>query len=122
MTPVDQSKLYRPDGAHKGNCYAAALASMLDIPLWMVPPFEDMRDTWETRTQEWLARCFGLRMVRAFPDDAVALPEYYIASGLSPRGVRHSVIYSHGALVHDPHPRRAGITDVEWTWHLGKQP
>lgn len=118
MTPVDQSKLYRPDAPHRGNCYAAALASLLDIPLWMVPAFEDMRDTWETRTQEWLGRCFGLCMVRTWPDDNPALPEFYMASGLSPRGVRHSVIYSNGTLVHDPHPSRAGIAEVEWNWHL----
>lgn len=119
MTPVDQSKLYRPDAAHRGNCFPAALASLLDVPLWMVPPFEEMRaEVWEPRTQEWLHRCFGLQLVREFPEDNRLLPEFYIASGYSPRGVRHSVIYSRGALVHDPHPSRAGIQAVEWTWHL----
>lgn len=36
MTPVMQSKLFAKDGIHAGNCFAAALASLLDLPLWMV--------------------------------------------------------------------------------------
>lgn len=120
MTPVDQSKLHARDGVHNGNCFAACLASMLDLPLWMVPPFEEMfsRDNWLERVQEWLRTMFGVHLRRMSGHDIEHLPEFYIASGLSPRGVRHSVIFSAGALVHDPHPSRAGIADVEWTWHL----
>lgn len=122
MTPVHQSKLYAPDAIHNGNCFAACLASMLDLPLWMVPPFEDMfsRSDWFARSQEWLSRMFGLELRRTDGHDVAALPEYYIASGLSARGVRHSVIYREGVLAHDPHPSSAGIVAVEWCWHLGK--
>jgi hypothetical protein len=120
VTPVKQSKLYAPDAIHNGNCFAACLASLLDLPLWMVPPFDDMfgRTDWNTRVDEWLERMFRLRRVRTDESSVVTLPEFYIASGLSPRGVRHSVIYSHGEMVHDPHPSGAGIASVEWTWHL----
>lgn len=84
----------------------------------MVPPFEDMANRWETRTNEWLERMFRLRLVRWDDHDVDYLPQFYIANGLSPRGVYHSVIYSGGKLVHDPHPSGAGISAVEWTWHL----
>ena len=122
MTPVKQSKLYAPDAIHSGNCMAACLASLLDLPLWMVPPFEDMfgRSDWSERVDEWLERLFGVRRARIDGHVVENLPEFYIASGLSPRGVRHSVIYSRGALAHDPHPSGAGIVAVEWTWHLEK--
>lgn len=115
-----QSKLYAKDAIHNGNCYAACLASLLDLPLWMVPPFEDMfgRSDWHWRAQDWLARMFRLELVRTEGHDPSNLPEYYVASGLSPRGVRHSVIYRAGELVHDPHPSGAGIAAVEWCWHL----
>ncbi len=118
--PVAQSKLYQADAIHNGNCLAACLASLLGIPLWMVPPFEDMfgRSEWNDRIDEWLAQFFGLQRIRTGGHLIDALPEYYIASGLSPRGVRHSVIYRAGELVHDPHPSGAGIASVEWTWHL----
>lgn len=119
MKPVDQTKLHSKEGIHNGNCFAACLASLLEIPLWMVPPFEDMfaRDDWSMRVDEWLAAMWGKQRVRKSGHEE-HLPEFYIASGLSPRGVRHSVIYSLGAMVHDPHPSRAGIESVEWTWHL----
>lgn len=120
MTPTAQSKLFHPEGIHSGNCYAACLASLLDLPLWMVPPWEDMfgRGAWKQRTDEWLERLFQQRLVRTQGHELAILPEFYIANGLSPREVYHSVIYSAGKLVHDPHPSNAGIGDVEWTWHL----
>lgn len=121
MTPVKQSKLYAKDGIHNGNCYAACLASLLDIPLWMVPPFEDMfgrGGEYRVRTQDWLRRMFGLRLQETSGHRVDELPEFYIASGLGKRGVHHSVIYSAGKLAHDPHPSDDGIIDVEWCWHL----
>lgn len=120
MIPVRQSKLYLPDAIHNGNCYAACLASLLELPLWMVPPFEDMfgRRDYHGRVEEWLERVFKLDLVHNEGHRVQKLPEFYIASGQSPRGVKHSVIYSGGKLVHDPHYSDAGIAEVEWTWHL----
>lgn len=120
MTPVQQSKLYAADAIGNGNCFAACLASLLDLPLWMVPPFEDMfgRSDWHARVDEWLDRIHRVRLVRTDGHETGQLHEFYIASGLSPRGVRHSVIYTSGHLVHDPHPSGAGIAAVEWCWHL----
>lgn len=127
MTPVMQSKLYAPDAIHNGNCFAACLASLLDLPLWMVPPFEDMfgRADWRHRVDEWLQRVYRRRLVHVDGHAMNAMPAYYIANGPSARRVQHSVIYHAGALAHDPHPSQAGIVSVEWTWHFepaqGKQ-
>jgi hypothetical protein len=122
MIPVDQTKLYSKDGIHNGNCLAACLASLLEIPLWMVPPFEEMfgRGDHTPRMFDWLEKFFGLDLewVEGHPVDN--LPEYYIASGLSPRGVLHAVIYSKGKLVHDPHFSRAGIAEVDSCKYLVK--
>lgn len=120
MTPVMQTKLHGKDGAHNGNCLAAALASLLDLPLWMVPPFEDMfgRSDWRARIDAWLSRLLASELKRVEGHVIEDLPEFYIASGLSPRGVRHSVIYRSGALAHDPHPSGAGILEVEWCWFV----
>lgn len=121
MTPVKQNVLYAKDGIGHGNCCAACLASLLDLPLWMVPPFEQMfgRDQhFIGRANKWLERFFKVTIVRRSEHDPAQLPPFYIANGLSPRGVYHSVIYSRGALVHDPHYSDAGIEKVEWTWHL----
>jgi hypothetical protein len=121
MRPVKQDRLYSPEGIGNGNCFAACIASLLDIPLWMVPPFDQMfgRNDWRQRVDEWLERMFQTKLVkRGGHFDGHDLPEFYIASGMSPRGVYHSTIYSAGKLVHDPHFSDTGIAAVEWTWHL----
>lgn len=122
MKPVMQSKLYAEDAPMRGNCRAAAFASILEIPLWMVPAIEDMRgDLQNERWEEWLDRLFGLALIRTEGHDVGLMPDFYVACGPSPRGdgtIYHSVVYSRGELVHDPHPSGRGILSVEWTWHL----
>lgn len=120
MKPVKQSKLYYPDAIHSGNCLAACLASLLELPLWMVPPFEDMfgRNEWRARISEWLKLVHDMEMVRTDGHQPEGLPEFYVTCGMSSRGVGHAVIYSAGALVHDPHPSGDGVVKVDWTWHL----
>ena len=121
MTPVKQTKLYSKDGMHNGNCFAAVLASLLDLPLWMVPPFEEGfgRSEWyETRADEWLARMFNLKMVKVEGHPVEVLPEYYVASGKSARGVHHAVVYRNGVLAHDPHYSDSGIESVDRVWYL----
>lgn len=119
MKPVMQSKLYQADAPMRGNCRAACVASILELPLWMVPPIEDMRgDLQEERWNEWAERLFGLEFVRVHGDGA-PLADFYIACGPSPRGpVHHAVVYSNGTLAHDPHPSGEGVVAVEWTYHF----
>ena len=123
MKPVMQDKLYVPDGIGNGNCFPACLASLLEIPLWMVPPFDQMfgREYWGRRRGEWLGRMFQMQFIRTDGHEIAAMPEFYIANGFSPRDVMHSVIYSGGVLVHDPHPVGGGIAEVEYTYHLAPQ-
>lgn len=119
MTPVDQSKLHTGDAIGNGNCWTAALASLLDLPLWMVPPFEDMPDAvWFTRTCEWLARTQGKMLIETQGHKAEVLPEFYIVSGKSVRGVLHAVVFRNGELAHDPHPSRSGVESIKRTYHL----
>jgi hypothetical protein len=115
VTPVKQTKLFSPEGIHNGNCLAACFASLLDLPLWMVPPWEDMfgRGDYWSRIDTWLARMFGLELVVVDGHPLDELPEFYMAVGVSARGVHHAVIYSAGQLVHDPHYSDAGIKGVE---------
>ncbi len=138
MKPILQTQLYGENAMGNGNCVAAAMASVLEIPLWMVPPWEQMfgRDDWQKRRKEWLAQVFGLEVVtlygsRRYPgrwttcywddDDGEKpvyvepgeLPEFYIACGKTVRGSHHAVVYSAGVLVHDPHYSGAGLIDVD---------
>lgn len=119
MKPVMQSKLHAHDGIHNGNCLAACIASIFELDLWMVPPFEDMygrkdRSEWATRFDDWLEKFFHMERVTQPCYQEGHTPEFYIASGMSPRGVYHAVIYSKGKMVHDPHPSGLGIEKVDY--------
>lgn len=124
MTPIKQSKLWSPQGIHNGNCFEAALASLLDLPLWMVPPFSDMygRNDFHGRADEWLTRFFGMELEHVDGHPVETLPEFYIACGRSVRGVMHAVVYSAGKLVHDPHFSDTGIGAVQYCQKLIKCP
>lgn len=112
MKPVPQTVLYGDNTTGNGNCFDACLASLLEIPLWMVPPFHQMygRRDRAARISDWLEIIFGLDVERTNPMES-ALPEFYIVSGESPRNAKtnHAVIYRDGVLAHDPHYEGKGI-------------
>lgn len=68
MKPILQTQLYGENAMGNGNCVAAAMASVLELPLWMVPPWEQMfgRDDWQKRRREWLAQVLGLEVVTLY--------------------------------------------------------
>lgn len=116
MIPVKQDRLYADDGIGNGNCLAACFASLLELPLWMVPPFDQMfgRSDWAARVNEYLARMHRLRCVRTGGHDVAAMPEFYIASGPSPRasGISHAVTSSTAAATWCT--TRTGVTPGSW--------
>lgn len=121
MKPVRQNVLYSDDGIQNGNCLAACFASLLEIPLWMVPPFDQMfgRGDWNIRIDQWL-EVLGYEREWLDGHQVDLLPEFYIATGKSLRGVRHAVVYRCGKLAHDPHYSDAGVIEVDATYHLVK--
>ena len=110
MIPVFQTTF----GFPHGNCFAACLASILELPIADVPNFCDGDNPrWKADCLEWL-RPFGLYLLSvALPDDFPAdqMPAgYHVMSGKSPRGkFNHSVVGFAGKMVHDPHPSGDGI-------------
>lgn len=116
MKPVDQTQ-YAGEGAG-GNCVQASLASILELSLSAVPHFletADRPEEWELAFMDWLEER-GIGYIRR--EGEWVFDGYYLASGPSPRGVSHMVVYHDGKLAHDPHPSRAGIQSVTRTWVL----
>ena len=142
MTPITQSKVVIKNAKNEvvvnGNCYAAAIASMLDLPITEVPNVEvffhvdpygkysnywlEVMDTWleskgyELRTANEF-RVFHPEFESRWPENADELREslkdkYYLVTGDSIRGFSHITIYQNGKLVHDPHPSRDGIIKI----------
>jgi hypothetical protein len=125
MQPYLQTKLSTEDGSRHGNCFGTCVASLLELDLATVPPFEDMPDGewfapfWDLiRAHGYeFAGTFHCHNLDAFPAEDLArrspgVDGFYIVGGESLRGFQrgHSVIYDgQGNLVMDPHPSGAGI-------------
>jgi hypothetical protein len=117
---VDQTTF----GHGKGNCFAACVASILDLPIESVPNFccDFTDDTWWAELKAWLRprgcvpwfidlnndnREGALGLVREW----AIVP--YIGSGPNPDGVVHSTVWIGDAMAHDPNPSRRGITKLD---------
>lgn len=130
-----------------GNCWAAAIASILELPITEVPNFEiwfpttwsylwdelthafliskgyeieyDNRfrvfhlskDEWENKIDEWDHPYARLGNYEELLMELTG--KFYFVSGPSPRGVSHVTIWQNGLMVHDPHPSRDGILELE---------
>lgn len=117
MIPVDQTTF----GKDVGNCYSAALASILEIPIDSVP-FMGGSSDWIRKTNLWL-RTLGLTMLEIeWPGTVCHIDDtYVIGTGQSPRGdFLHSMVCTacvrkgriEFRFAHDPHPSRANILDL----------
>lgn len=110
MKPVDQTRFGYPGG----NCFAACMASVFEIPLEATPDLAEQDwsndSKWWQLWIDWLAeRNCALLLTK--PGEGWPHPKgYALAGGKSPRGdFDHSVVVLDGKLVHDPHPSRAGV-------------
>lgn len=111
------------DGSTPGNCFQVAIASLLELPVDVVPHFAAMddfqggalaflRDRGKT-VSIYRERWKGSPTV--FSDATIAPLNYapnnqmMLAMGQAPRGFYHVVLWKAGHLVHDPHPDGSGL-------------
>lgn len=133
MIPVTQTKVVvknsKGEFVVRGNCFAAAIASIVEKPITDVPNVEVLFDvdgvSWYGVMQAWLnANGYDLVTNNAFlrayhkeeecdiHDAKYCLDKYYLVSAMSPRGVMHVCVYQNGVMVHDPHPTKEGIDEA----------
>jgi len=118
MIPIKQTKISTHDGSVTGNCFAACVASLLEIPFDEVPQFE-LDKNWFPPFRQFLLKNGYEYMGHGKPEDLneyEGLDGYVIVHGDSPRlyvKTGHAVIYRHGILVHDPHPSNDGVLNVQ---------
>lgn len=138
MIPVDQTIFGgdNPDPFKRGNCMQAAFASLLELPLDVVPHFV-AHDDWRRTTDDWLA-LHGLWYLPVSVEDMRGLcwprrvDALLLVSGDSPRGPWSHICVGKLALqdgewqavvVHDPHPSRAGLLKINyWDFVLPLDP
>lgn len=130
MIPADQSTF-----GPFGNCFAACIASLLEVPAETVPNFMLGLPSWDPNDSEaagrW-ARAFlaavnawlaprGLWYFELWVDgglpryltDATPTSAYWLGVGPVEGGAYHAVVMRGAEMVHDPHPRRTGLERVE---------
>lgn len=113
MKPVDQTAF----GPSVGNCFAACVASVLEVPLADVPNFcEGDTTDWFEKLRDWLRPrgfyAFGMKLSGRPGEPEGWYPEgLHIAGGRSPRHDCLHAVVARGSEVHDPHPNRDGILD-----------
>lgn len=108
----DQEFLVDDGSGRTGDCLRASMATLLQIDPVRVPHFSEFAD-WMAAVRCWrddLAFRFRYPDRLLFPAEGV-IGKWVVGGGRSPRGHLHAVVLSaiDGALVHDPHPTRAGL-------------
>jgi len=121
MKPVDQDQLNPPPKLPLGNCFAACVASLLEVGIGEVLDDSELLEgkNWWPAWLRWLSqRGYGLLHISNNPPAwFFPVAGYSIMSGKSPRGnFGHSVVALDGVMIHDPHPSRAGLDGEPRDW------
>lgn len=110
-----------------GNCLQATLASILGRPLEAIPHFALLGEVhWWDCLQAWLnAEGYWIDYAphTYAAEGGEVLPRCWL-SGPSPRGFSHAVVgdTATGEMLHDPHPSRSGILQVDYRVYLFRKP
>lgn len=116
MIPITQTRT-GPDG----NCFSACLASILEVPLHVIPEFALDEDLFLDQIQEFLLP-HGLFYLQVAPDDPMLEhvfrtgETWHTIEGVSPRGGGHACVGLNGEISFDPHPEDGtgrGLVQVE---------
>jgi hypothetical protein len=131
MIPVKQTIIHNPPEVN-GNCFAAVIASILEMPIEDVLPVQDRFDQqdWHIELFYWLKErgwlwryapefkmMFTEGKIPAGTTHETFKDKPYFVTGKTNRfegKVDHVCIYMNGQLIHDPHPDNAGLTTFEY--------
>ena len=118
MKPVFQEFSHAPSLGVYGDCYRAAIASILELPREDVPHFlhdDPVDDVLTKRIDDWSKGQGLVRMTFWLVTDPRELmsannPDvHYILGGETADGIGHVVVMLNDEMVHDPNPRRIGL-------------
>ena len=111
---VTQTRLHTEEV--NGNCMAACFASVLGGDISEYDAIIDAvigGNWWHAVEELWRSHGYLIMRISASASDWSGGPDALcFASGTSPRGVRHMCVYAGGEIIHDPHPSRAGLTEI----------
>ena len=127
----DQTTFSDVNAGTHGDCFRATVCTVLQVNPETLPHPIAPDGGWNRafhkalREMGWMARTIDFDCdndpAASDPDLHVIYPRFFriprvvLAAGMSPRGVRHSVVWDRiaGRMIHDPHPSRAGLDYIE---------
>jgi len=136
MKKVYQTSFHDPVEGTRGNCMRACIASLLEKTIKEVPPlpptpnqFSDALDYLDKYGWEYDCNYMFYHIAAKDREKELLLKlqkeegidGYFLVYGMSPRGVKHIVLYNKQGLAHDPHPSQSGV-QVEGTLLFKKKP
>lgn len=115
MKPIHQTKFDT-----EGNCFAACVASLLELSLESLPNFCVEKD-WPQNFENWCLQKNLRYLEMKFCQDITPPNIYCIITGPSPRSknLDHCVIGLGEKIIHDPHPDNTGLRGTKPFWSFG---
>ena len=100
----------------RGNCWQAAVASILELPLEQVPDIQKYDDdlVWFDKFREWLAQ-YGLSAIGLATGSNITIQGYHLIECKSTtlkKGELHVVVGLNQEVVHDPNPNATSLGEV----------
>jgi len=118
MKKVYQTKFQGIDApvGERGNCWQAAVASVLEIPLEEVPDIQIYGDdmVWFDEFREWLKQ-YGLGAIGLSTGGNITIQGYHLIECKSTtlnNGELHVVVGLNEKVVHDPNPNATVVGEV----------
>ncbi len=118
MKEIYQTKYKGIDApvGERGNCWQAAVASVLELPLEEVPDIQIFDDdlAWFDKFREWLEQ-YGLGAIGLATGGNISLQGYHLIECKSTtlkNGELHVVVGLNGEVVHDPNPNANSLGEV----------
>jgi hypothetical protein len=110
----------------KGNCFAAYIASILEISIEELPDFHkewNWREALNIYLQKFCLFYFEVSLPGDMRDELISYWGYHIICGDSPRGLRHAVVGYKGEMIFDPHPEGGGVSgELEYGFFIPLNP
>lgn len=131
-TVMQQNPTHDPEKGQIGDCIRAAIASILDLPLYAVPHFGKKHwpdiQACSAAIETFLAKRGLMLLQLPYPEFAPRLRDlanqsgkdcYHLIFGVDHEGDGHACVGLNGHLVHDPHPLQRGFANPPEQWEIG---
>lgn len=114
MLKFDQTTFSNHSLGEYGDCARAVVYTLAQRDLNLPHPIQKSTGGWNPDFFEKLEVEHQL-LLNFFPREQASFPRFLGRSGISPRGIRHLVVWDRdmNTLFHDPHPSRLGLSTVD---------